>query len=111
MHRRVVSWGAAALGRLVLGLGVNDVTSGFAAFRRETIEPLLSDLNPKGFKLLMEILGKSPAARVKETPITFVNRRSGKSKLSVAEALKFIGLCVELGHIRLGATPARRSAA
>ena len=50
LHRRLVSRGASATGRLLLGLEVRDATSGFAAFRRQAVEPILPSLNPKGFK-------------------------------------------------------------
>jgi dolichol-phosphate mannosyltransferase len=60
------------------------------------MEPLLPSLNPKGFKLLLEILAKSRGARVTEVPITFVDRQSGKSKASASEALVFLRLCFEL---------------
>ena len=44
---------------MIVGLAVRDLTSGFGGFRRRWMEPLLPDLNPKGFKLLLEILAKS----------------------------------------------------
>jgi dolichol-phosphate mannosyltransferase len=96
LWRRVVSRGASALGRLIVGLPVRDLTSGFGAFRRSHIEVLLPTLSPKGFKLLLEILAKSGDARVKETPITFVDRQHGRSKASAGEALLFLRLCFEL---------------
>jgi dolichol-phosphate mannosyltransferase len=94
--RLIASRGASALGRLIVGLQVRDLTSGFGAFRRGHMEALLPTLSPKGFKLLLEILAKSGDARVKETPITFVERRYGRSKASAREALVFIRLCFQL---------------
>jgi dolichol-phosphate mannosyltransferase len=103
LWRRVVSRGASALGRLIVGLPVRDLTSGFGAFRRSHMEALLPALSPKGFKLLLEILAKSGDALVKETPITFVDRRYGRSKASPGEALLFLRLCFELrGQRRTG---------
>jgi dolichol-phosphate mannosyltransferase len=66
------------------------------------MEALLPALNPKGFKLLLEILAKSGDARVKETPIIFVDRQHGRSKASAREALVFIRLCFELRGQRRG---------
>ena len=101
LSRKIASRGASALGRLIVGLQVRDLTSGFGAFRRGHTEALLPTLNPKGFKLLLEILAKSDNARVKETPITFVDRQHGRSKASAREALVFLRLCFELrGHRR-----------
>jgi hypothetical protein len=66
------------------------------------MEALLPTLDPKGFKLLLEILAKSGDARVKETPITFVDRQHGRSKASPKEALVFLRLCFELRGQRRG---------
>jgi dolichol-phosphate mannosyltransferase len=96
MWRRIVSRGASAFGRVIVGLPIRDLTSGFAAFQRSHIEALLPSLSPKGFKLLLEIIAKSVGARVKETPITFVNRQHGRSKASAGEVLLFLRLCFEL---------------
>ncbi|MBI4282131.1 MAG: polyprenol monophosphomannose synthase [Chloroflexi bacterium] len=102
LPRRIVSRGASALGRWIVGLQVRDLTSGFGAFRRDRMVALMPSLNPKGFKLLLEILAKSRDARVKETPITFVDRRHGRSKASAREALLFFRLCFELRGQRNG---------
>lgn len=96
LRRKIVSLGASALGRLIVGLQIRDLTSGFGAFRRNSLESLLPSLNPRGFKLLLEILSKSSNSRVKESPITFVDRRHGHSKASPTEALLFLRLCFEL---------------
>ena len=100
LHRRIVSRGASAVGRLMVGLDISDTTSGFGAFRRVALEPILSSLNPKGFKLLLEILAKSRGAVVTEVPITFVDRRYGASKFTTKEVLMFLRLCSELRATR-----------
>ncbi len=100
LWRQAVSRGASGMGRMIVGLSVRDLTSGFGGFRRRWMEPLLPDLNPKGFKLLLEILAKSRGARVRETPITFVDRQNGRSKASAGEALIFLRLCFALRNQR-----------
>lgn len=96
LHRRLASRCASAIGRRLLGLNVRDATSGFAAFRKQAVEDMLPSLNPKGFKLLLEILARSRGAVVREVPILFVDRQHGRSKLSSGEALTFVRLCLEL---------------
>ena len=96
LQRRLMSRAAGMLAQKALGLEIRDATSGFAAFRRETVEPLLPSLRPEGFKLLLEIVVRATQARVTEAPITFVERRHGKSKLSIGEALQFFRLCWQL---------------
>lgn len=97
--RRVVSIGASAIGRLIVGLDVRDLTSGFGAFKRDHLIGLLPSLSPKGFKLLLEILGKSRGATIKECPITFEDRKFGKSKASALEFLQFLKLCFRLRRL------------
>jgi dolichol-phosphate mannosyltransferase len=96
LQRQIFSRAAGLFARLFVGLPIRDATSGFAAFRRDTLEPLLPTLRPEGFKLLLEILVKAPEARVTEVPITFVERQRGQSKLSLGESLKFFKLCWDL---------------
>ena len=96
LQRRLMSRAAGMLAQQALGLDIRDATSGFAAFRRETMAPLLPSLRPEGFKLLLEIVVRATQARVTEAPITFVERRHGKSKLSIGEALQFFRLCWQL---------------
>ena len=96
LKRRLAGRAASAIGRMTVGVGVQDATSGFVAFRKESLRGVLPALNPRGFKLLLEILALSKAEVVKEVPITFVDRRHGSSKLSVAEVMTFIALCWRL---------------
>ena len=96
LKRRLAGRIASALGRRAVNVRVRDTTSGFVAFRRESLQEVLPALNPKGFKLLLEILACSRNAIVTEVPITFVDRRHGSSKLSVAEVVTFLTLCWRL---------------
>ena len=59
----MVSITASAIGRIIVGLDVRDLTSGFGAFKRDHLIDLLPSLSPKGFKLLLEILAKSTNPR------------------------------------------------
>lgn len=95
-HRRLASRCASIVSRVFLGLKVRDATSGFAAFRKETIDPILPELNATGFKLLIEILTTHREVVVKEVPITFVDRLYGKSKMSGTEVLALFRLCLKI---------------
>jgi dolichol-phosphate mannosyltransferase len=96
LWRRVISRVASSVGRLIVGLDVRDLTSGFGAFKRDHIIHLLPSLSPKGFKLLLEIIAKSPNVSIKECPIIFTDREFGQSKASFHEILLFIKLCFQL---------------
>ena len=102
LHRRLVSRIASAVGRFMAGLDINDATSGFGAFRKAALEPILPLLNPKGFKLLLEILAKSRGAVVKEAPIIFVDRQHGRSKLGWKECWDFLVSCGKLCRLSQG---------
>jgi dolichol-phosphate mannosyltransferase len=83
---RLANWGA----RTVLGMSVRDCTSGFRCYRREGLErlPMEGMLEP-GYGCLVEILYRLLRAgcTVGEAPIVFVDRRRGRSKVSVREVV------------------------
>jgi len=93
IRRRLASRLACEIGRLAVGQAVKDPISGFVAFRRQAAEAVMPCLDPKGFKLLIELLAKSRGSVVKEVPIVFCGRVYGSSKLSGTEAMAFLGVC------------------
>lgn len=97
--RHLISRVAILISHFLLGIKVKDPTSGFALFRREVIEKIKEDLSPKGYKLLLEIIVKSPGASIKEVPITFKNRAYGKSKLDFKEVIEYLKLCWRLRRV------------
>lgn len=82
-HRRFASKLATQACHLLLRVRVSDPMSGFFALRKGIFERLAPQLNPRGYKILMELLhwhGKPE--RVAEVAYTFNPRRAGESKLS-----------------------------
>lgn len=96
MKRKIISRVAIGLVKLFFNLSVKDPVSGFALYRKEIFMRLDGRLKPIGYKLLLEILVKSPGVTVNEIPITFINRKAGETKLSLDEILNFIKLCWNL---------------
>jgi dolichol-phosphate mannosyltransferase len=91
-HRKMISKCATLLAR---GLTkVRDPMSGFFAIKRETIEGV--ELNPIGYKIGLEILVKGRISQVEEVPITFADRKAGKSKLGTSVTMKYIDHCIRL---------------
>ena len=80
--RKLISKGAIMVGRVALPRirNIKDPVSGFFALRREVIEHV--ELNPVGFKILLEILIKGKYERVTEIPFIFGIRKAGESKLT-----------------------------
>jgi glycosyltransferase involved in cell wall biosynthesis len=78
---------------------VTDPLSGLFAFRRNAID--LDRLNPLGFKILMEILVRHPAARVAEATYRFEPRYAGDSKAGFRQGLLYLRHLARLRRARL----------
>lgn len=76
---------------------VNDSTSGFFMVRKSVVEG--ADINPIGYKILLEILAKGNYSKVKEVPIVFNDRGRGKSKLGMKQTMEYLK---QLGLIYYG---------
>jgi dolichol-phosphate mannosyltransferase len=91
--RRFVSAGGSWYARVVLGAPVRDLTGGFKCYRRRVLEKIdLDSIHSKGYAFQIETTYRALRAgfRVREIPITFVDREAGGSKMSktiVAEAV------------------------
>jgi glycosyltransferase involved in cell wall biosynthesis len=102
--RRQLSLTANRLARCVVGHETGDWTSGYRCYRRHVIEKLSIDsLRSNGYSFLVEVLAAclQLGCRVTEVPITFCDRRSGRSKLSRVEILKGMLTLVRLGMKRI----------
>ncbi len=89
--RRLVSSGANAISRLVFPRrlrGVTDVMSGFFLVRVDALH--LDQLQPSGYKILLELLVRTDKVSVAEVPYSFAERHAGESNASVFEGLRFI---------------------
>ena len=83
--------------RMVLGVPVKDPTGGFKCFRRSALEALgdFSCIKSFGYSFQMEMNFRMSrmGLRIVEIPITFAERRAGKSKITgsiAAETLKLV---------------------
>jgi dolichol-phosphate mannosyltransferase len=91
--RSIISKGGSLYARTILGIEVRDVTAGFVCWRRAALEAIeLSTITSNGysFQIEMKYRAVKKGMRLVETPIIFVDRRVGQSKMSraiVAEAL------------------------
>jgi len=88
MLRRILTWGANLYISLLLGLQVKDCNSGYRCFKHKVLEAInLGKIESKGPAIVQEILFKASLKgfKIKEIPITFIDRRKGKSKLGIAQ--------------------------
>jgi len=101
--RRIVSWGGSFYARIVLGLGVRDLTGGFKCFRRAVLETIdLDAIHSKGYAFQIELTYRAVRRgfRVVELPIVFADRTEGTSKMSRAIFLEAV---VKVPLLRLAA--------
>jgi dolichol-phosphate mannosyltransferase len=85
LGRHVLSKGGSFYSRTILGLRIQDLTSGFKAFRREVLESIeLSTVRSEGYSFQIELTYRAlrKGFKVAEVPIVFVDRRAGQSKMS-----------------------------
>lgn len=91
--RRAISRGGSAYARLVLGVGVRDLTGGFKCFRREVLEQIdLDAIRSRGYAFQVELSYRAieQGFRVVEVPIVFRDRRVGSSKMDRSIVLEAI---------------------
>lgn len=85
LRRKLLSRGGNLYTRALLGLPMHDVTGGFRAFRRSTLEGIsLDSVASAGYCFQVDLARRTFEAgyRVIEVPITFVEREYGESKMS-----------------------------
>ena len=93
IHRRTVSKIAGMFAKLLLGLKTNDLTTGYRAYTKSALRIIkFNELTSDGYSILMEAVFRAERAnlRIREIPITFYDRKGGRSKLSFKEQLKYI---------------------
>ncbi|WP_024285413.1 glycosyltransferase family 2 protein [Cellulomonas sp. KRMCY2] len=97
--RRAVSSASTALTRAMFPIRLADCSdpmTGFFVVRREAVD--LTLLQPRGFKILLEILARHRLT-VSEVPFVFGRRFAGESKASVLQGLHFMR---QLAALRFG---------
>ena len=93
LGRRFLSRGGGFYARTILGMDVRDITAGFVCWRRAALEAIeLTTITSNGYSFQIEMKHRAlrRGLRLVETPIVFVDRRVGQSKMSraiFAEAL------------------------
>jgi dolichol-phosphate mannosyltransferase len=85
LGRRAVSRFGSLYARMLLGVGVRDLTGGFKCFRRSVLEAIgLERISTKGYAFQIETTYRAlkVGCRVVEVPIVFSEREAGKSKMT-----------------------------
>jgi dolichol-phosphate mannosyltransferase len=96
LQRLMLSYFAALYVRFITGMNIKDPTSGFKCFRKEVLEEIDLDCilsDGYSFQIEMHYRTWNKNFIIKEIPIVFTDRRSGKSKMSkkiVREAILMV---------------------
>jgi len=94
--RRFISGGGNIFARFMLGIPVQDCTAGFRCYRRQVLESIdLDTIQSQGYAFQVEMAYRvmRQGFKIVETPIVFMDRRIGKSKMSrkiVIEAFIYV---------------------
>ena len=80
--------------RHVAGLSnINDCTGGFRAMKKEVIQAIdLDTLHVKGYSFQISLLNQviKNDVKIKETPIKFIDREFGESKIRIKDIQEFV---------------------
>jgi dolichol-phosphate mannosyltransferase len=103
IHRRVLSRVMNRLSRALLRLPARDTSGAFRAYRVDALRKIdLANIRSAGYGYLEEILWhlRRAGATFAEVPITFHQRKSGRSKINAREALGKLGTLLRLATSR-----------
>jgi dolichol-phosphate mannosyltransferase len=93
LKRRIISIGVTFFGRLLFP-DVSDPVSGFFAVKKSVVAN--APLKPRGYKILLEVLGKGTWEKDKEIPFEFVDREIGSSKLKLKTIIEYAQQVIDI---------------
>jgi dolichol-phosphate mannosyltransferase len=90
--RKIISRAANVVAKFLIGLKLRDCTSGFRCYSTKFLKVAVGSLHSQTYEIQIETVRQalSRGFSVKEIPILFVNRKRGKSKLSLAEIQSYM---------------------
>jgi dolichol-phosphate mannosyltransferase len=90
--RKIISRTANSIARFSLSLKLHDCTSGFRCYSTKFLREAITSLHSHTYEIQIETIRQATLRNfcLKETPVLFVNRKIGKSKLSLTEIRSFM---------------------
>ncbi len=90
--RKIISKTANFIAKASLGLKLKDCTSGYRCYSTAFLREAISYLHSHTYEIQIETVRQASLRKfqVKETPILFVNRKKGKSKLTTTEIKSYL---------------------
>lgn len=98
--RKFISFSATLIAKISLGKTTSDPMSGFFGVSRTFFAQVENDINPRGFKILLEFLARSRSQnKLREVGYTFKTRQFGESKLSSGVIFDYLISLYELSPV------------
>jgi dolichol-phosphate mannosyltransferase len=98
--RLAISKVANLITKFTISAGVSDYTSGMRCYKTSLVKKIIRDLHSQTYEIQIETIRQASRkkSRIKEIPIVFVNRKKGKSKLSVNEIRDFLSYILSVAY-------------
>jgi len=90
--RQLISHVANLIAKMMVGMRIQDCTSGFRCYSIDYVRNVVSNLHSQTYEIQIETVKQAWIRKfsVKEVPIVFSNRKQGKSKLTKGEFKGFL---------------------
>lgn len=99
LHRLLLSYFANFYARVITGVPVRDLTSGYKCFRREVLEAInLDRIRSQGyaFQIEMNFICWKKKYKIREVPIVFVDRSQGRTKMTMKNIIECVWIVWKL---------------
>jgi dolichol-phosphate mannosyltransferase len=97
--RKFMSSGAMLFSKIILNLKTNDVTAGYRCYKAKVLQSInLDKIKSNGYAFQEEMiyLCEKKGFKIKEIPITFIDRKFGQSKLNKKDIIEFFKTIMKL---------------
>jgi len=103
--RRVTSRVANILAYVLVRAKIHDYTSGLRCYSTKLVREMVPDLHSETYEIQIETIRQAckRGFDVREFPMTFVNRKNGKSKLSANEIKEFTSYILKIKRLKSSA--------
>jgi len=98
--RLAVSKVANLITKLRINAKISEYTSGMRCYSTRLVRGIINDLHSRTYEIQIETIRQANLGkfRIREIPITFVNRKKGKSKLSINEIKDFFSYILSINR-------------
>ena len=105
MFRRLTSRVANILASLLVRARIHDYTSGLRCYSTRLVKEMVPELHSQTYEIQIETIRQAckRGFDVREFPMTFVNRKNGKSKLSANEIKEFTSYIFKIKKLKASA--------